>query len=161
MADGANMRTLAGLLILLATGAAFAQPARHAEAVAFWTSGYAGADIASAKLHCPAPALPAISYANPQLHGVRKAILDWEACHAGYLASLRAAPAEARIPAAVLTAMTPDERARALAHVRAVQARVMAAAQADAATLEVRHASWLGARVERIRPIGPMRASRD
>lgn len=157
MADGANMRTVAGLLILLATGAAGAQPARHAEAVAFWTSGYAGADIGSGNDHCPAPALPAIAHANPPPHGVRKAILDWEACHAGYLAGLRATPAESRIPAAVLAAMTPDQRARARAHVGAVQDRLMAAAQADAAAQAVRHASWLGARAERI---GAVRASR-
>ncbi|MFC4931337.1 hypothetical protein [Massilia sp. GCM10023247] len=150
------MRTLAGLLILLATGTACAQSPPHAEAVAFWTSGYAGADIAGGDNHCPAPALPAISTAYPPPRGVRKAILDWETCHAGYLAGLRATPAASRIPAAVLAAMTPHQRARALAHVGAVQARVMAAAQADGAALAARHASWLGARVERLGPARPI-----
>lgn len=160
MADEAGMRALAALLILLiflillTTGAAGAQPAGHGAAVAFWTSGYAGAELAPGRAHCPAPVLPAVSHAHAPTRSVREAILAWERCHAGYLASLRAAPAEARIPAEVLAAMSPGERARARAHVRAVQARVAAAQQADAAALAARHASWLGARAEYIGPGG-------
>lgn len=146
------MRAMAGLLIFLATGAACAAPgAQHSAAVAFWTSGYAGADLASRNFHCPAPVLPPLSHTLAPAHSVRKAIDKWEQCHAGYLAALHATPAETRIPGAVLASMSPSERERARAHVRAVQARVLAAAQANAAAMTARHASWLGARVEQVR----------
>ena len=145
------MQKLAGLLMVLATGAACADPGTgtpQEEAVAFWTSGYTGAELAAGNFGCAAPEVPAVSEANQQIRAVHKAIVKWEKCHEGYMAALRATPAETRIPAAVLAAMTPAEQARARAHVEAAQARVAAAAQANAAAMMARHETWLGATVE-------------
>lgn len=140
------MRRLAGLIMLWAAGAALASPG--ADAVAFWTSGYAGAELTEGNFHCAAPDLPAIGHPKPAAAGVRAAILKWEQCHSRYLAGLRATAPESRIPADVLAAMTPAERTRARDHVQAVQARVAEAAQANAATMVARHAAWLGATVD-------------
>lgn len=148
------MRRLAGLMMFLAAGAACAAPGAGGRgpaqdaAVVFWTSGYDGAELAGKQCPCPLPQLPAIAHAGPHLRGVRAAIASWDRCHRAYIAGLRAAPADARIPPAVLAAMTPGERARARAHVQAVQAKVAEAAQADAEAAMARHATWLGAQVE-------------
>lgn len=148
------MRKLAGLLMSLAMGSVSAGPgavsrtAAQDAAVGFWTAGYAGAELSSDNFHCAAPEVPAISHANLQIRSVHKAIVQWEECHAGYMHRLRATPADARIPADVLAAMTPAELARARAHVDTVVAGVAEAAQANAANMMARHETWLGATVE-------------
>ena len=148
------MKKLAALLMVLASGATAARDQSQEPAVAFWTSGYTGEELASANFGCAAPELPAVSQARRQarLRTIRKAIARWEACHDGFMATLRATPAAARIPAGVLAAMTPAEQAQARTHVQAVQARVAAAAQANAAAMMARHQAWLGASVEYVRP---------
>lgn len=160
------MRTPAAFLIFLASlaaspgasvgaslGASLGAPARPGPAIAAGTSGHAGADPGGAAAGCPAPVLPALPAAESDAGRARKAIAAWERCHAAHLARLRAGP-EARIPAEVLAAMSHAERERARAHARAVQARLLQAAQADGEALAARHASWLGARTERVAPEG-------
>lgn len=154
------MKKLAGLLMLLASGAACAGAGAGAAArgealeaaVAFWTAGYTGEELASGNFGCAAPEVPAVSQAhlqaNQQIRAVHKAIVQWEKCHDGFMAGLRATPAETRIPAEVLASMTPAEQAQAREHVQAVQARVAQAAQANAAAMMARHETWLGATVE-------------
>ena len=153
------MNNPAGLLLLLAAGAAYAadpapaareRSAAQDEAIAFWSAGYTGADLSKDNFGCPRPELPAVPHAAGQTQEVDQAIAGWEECHARTMARLAATPAEALIPAAVLAAMTPAERAQARAHVQAIQARVAAAAQAYAASTMARHATWRGATVEHI-----------
>ena len=148
------MRKLAGQLTILAMGSASAdtgavgRTVAQDAAVGFWTGAYTGAELATDNYHCAAPEVPAVSHANLQIRSVHKAIVQWEACHEGYMNRLRATPADARIPADVLAAMTPSERAQARTHVDAVVARVAEAAQANAAHMMARHETWLGATVE-------------
>lgn len=142
-------KTLAGLLVLLAAGTASASPSDMAPRaaaldaqVAFWTSGFGDADLI-AGTGCTAPSVPAVSTRNVEIRAVSRSIERWEACHNGFMQRLAATPAEARIPADVLAAMSADERVQALRHVEAVQARVTAEAFADAATRMARHGDWL------------------
>lgn len=142
-------KTLAGLLVLLAAGTASASPADLAPRdaaldaqVAFWTSGFGDADLVG-EARCTAPNVPAVSTRNLEIRAVARTIERWEACQNGFMQRLAATPAEARIPADVLAAMSADERVQAVRHVEAVQARVTAEAFADAAARMARHGDWL------------------
>lgn len=103
-----------------------------------------GAALAGGDFGCAAPTLPAIpapGQAHPDVRGVREAIAAWERCHARFMRNLRATPADGRFPATT-------------------RAALVAAAEAHAQALMVRHATWLGAGVEVVQPPAAPRRSR-
>lgn len=143
------MKRLAGLAMLLATGAACA--ADTDTAVAYWSTGYTGAELAANNFGCPAPQVPAVSESNLQIRSVERAILAWETCHTRFFAALVApGAADEQIPPAVLAAMTDSEREAARGHVRAVLLEVARAAEANSLPLLARHDAWRRATVEYI-----------
>ena len=141
------MKKLAGILVLLASGSVAAEPAgtsttgRDARAaIAYWTTGYAGAELAD--VECPAPAVPDAPQDSRELLQVDLAIKRWQDCHRRVIGALQPAQAGKTIPAEVLAAMTPDERALALRHVASVHERVATAVQLQAAPVIARHEAW-------------------
>lgn len=142
-------KNLVGLLVLLAAGSAGAAQAdlapRNAALdaqIAFWTSGVSAADLA-AGAQCAAPNVPEVSTRNMEIRAVSRSIERWESCHKQFVQQLAATPAEARIPADVLAAMSVDQRQQAVRHVEAVQAGVRAQAFADGAAQMARNDAWL------------------
>lgn len=145
------MKKLASMLVLLASGSVAAGQdlpvgAPDKAAVAYWTAGYAGAELTD--VGCVAPALPAAPLASQQIRGAGKAIQQWEDCHRRLVAALGPAVADKYIPADVLAAMTADERALAVRHVAAVHGQVAAALQAQAAPVIARHDAWRDAHAQ-------------
>lgn len=142
-------KNLVGLLVLLAAGSAGAAQAdlapRNAALdaqLAFWTAGVSAADLAAGAT-CTTPNVPEVSTRPLDIRAVSQAIERWESCHKQLLQQLAATPAEARIPADVLAAMSADQRQQAVQHVEAVQTTVRAQAFADGAAQMARNDAWL------------------
>lgn len=148
-------KNLVGLLVLWAAGSAGAAQAdlapRNAALdaqVAFWTSGVSAADLA-ADAPCAAPNVPEVSTRNLEIRAVSQSIERWESCHKHFMQQLASTPAEARLPAEVLAAMSADQRQQAVRHVEAVQATVRAQAFADGAAQMARNDAWLARTLSR------------
>lgn len=141
------------IIMALLTGAAAsiaqAAPARsdaQEAAVAFWTAGYTGADLAADNYGCAAPEVPEYSWANQQIRSLSRSIAKWRVCHEKFMTSLTmSGHADYRVPGGVLAVMRADERERAEAHLQAVHARVAAAAMDNAARIDGQHSAWLDA----------------
>lgn len=137
------MKKLAGILVLMVAGSSVAAeqgPASAPDTAASWTVHYAGPDHAS--LRCAAPDVPEVSQFNLRIRNVARAIATWQDCYRHSLAALDPANAEKHIPAAVLTSMTAAERAAALDHVAAVNARLAESIRREAAPVIARHEAW-------------------
>ncbi|QNA89456.1 hypothetical protein G4G28_15000 [Massilia sp. Dwa41.01b] len=138
--------------MLVATGLASAAPgtrdAQMDAQVAYWTSGYTGAEYQS----CKAPAVPALSRTNQEIRAIARTIADWEGCQNAYMKQVRAAATlEGRVQPEVLAAMTPAEREQAGTHVAAVHARLVEAADGELIAGTARHGEWLVATNEYVR----------
>lgn len=137
------MKKLAGILVLMAAGSSVAAeqgPAPAPETAASWTVHYAGPD--HALLRCAAPDVPEVSQFNLHIRNVARSIAAWQDCYRHSLMALEPANAEQHIPAAVLASMTAAERAAALDHVAAVNARLAESIRREAAPVIARHAAW-------------------
>jgi len=139
------MKKLVGLLALsLASGASVAamqdSAASTREAVAFWTTGYAGSKLGS--IGCVAPRLPDEAALTGTQRITIKAIEKWQDCHRRLIGALAPESAHKFIPAEVLSTMTPSERETAIRHVAAVHAKHAESVQADAAKLIAAQDAW-------------------
>ncbi|MGI4844239.1 MAG: hypothetical protein ACRYF7_13080 [Janthinobacterium lividum] len=143
------MKKLVGIVALtLAGSCAAAQqdtaPATREAAVAYWTSGYIGAELVGAG--CLLPTLPDV---QPGLAGQRpatvKAIATWKDCHRRLMGALAPETAHKAIPAELLASMTSAEREAALRHVAAVHGKLADALQAEAARTIAAQQDWVEA----------------
>ncbi|WP_027865878.1 hypothetical protein [Massilia alkalitolerans] len=138
------MKKLVGILVLAAAGSsaaaqAPADAAREA-ALTYWTSGYAGAELAGAV--CAVPRLPSESASSAMQRNTAKAIRSWRECHRRLMDSLGPEAAYKHIPADLFGAMTPAQRDAATSHVAAVHAQLADAVQAKAARLIASQDAW-------------------
>lgn len=138
------MKKLVGIVVLMAAGGSFAAQQGTASsaretALAYWTSSYAGAEVAGAV--CAPPRLPTEprSYVAER---TAKAIRTWQQCHRRLMGALAPEAAQKAIPAEALAAMTPAERDAATRHVATVHAKLADARQADAATVIAAQQAW-------------------
>ncbi len=145
--DGDGMKKLVGIVVLTAAGSGFAaqQETTHTTreaAIAYWTSGYIGAERVSTG--CVVPKLPNL---QPGLVGYRpaifKAIATWKDCHRRQMGALAPETAHKAIPAKLIAAMTSAESEAALRHVAAVHAKLADALQADAARTIAAQQAWM------------------
>lgn len=148
--NGDIMKPLVAILaVLMATGASAAVqqnaaqkdvsgPTREA-AVAYWTAGYAGAELAGKG--CVAPQLPAEPHSST-VERTAKAVRAWQECQRRLMGALAPEAAHKAIPAELLATMTPAERDAATHHVAAVHAKFADAAQADAARVIAAQQAW-------------------
>lgn len=143
------MKKLAGILVLLASGGVAGgqtvtttgQDARAA--IAYWTTGYAGAELGD--VGCPAPAIAGAPQDRQEIWSSEKAIRQWQDCHRRVIAALGPAHVEKYIPADVLASMTLEERTQALRHVVSVHGRIAEAVQAQAVPVIAHHDAWRSA----------------
>lgn len=120
-----------------------ARRAQHGAQIAYWTSGYDGADLSAGKYACVAPTLPAVSTTNADIQATNQAMTAWRTCYDGFTENLAAAlPAGTRIPPEVAVLMSEDETQQARKHLDKVYREVMVKAQAGAATTLAQHDKW-------------------
>lgn len=125
-----------------------AQRAGRGADIAFWTSGYDGADLTAGKYSCAAPAIPEVSQTNAEITAVNAAIAAWRDCHNGFADNLNAAlPAGKRVPPDVAILMSEQETQQAKAHLGQVYDKVMDKAQASSAAILARREKWEAATV--------------
>lgn len=116
--------------------------------IAFWTSGYDGADLTAGKFSCVEPVLPEISKTNEEIKAANAAVAKWQSCYNGFAENLNdAQPAGKRIPAEVAVLMSEQEAQQAREHLSKVYGTVIDKAQANAAATVARHEQWLVATV--------------
>lgn len=143
--DGDIMKKLVGILVLMAAGSSVAAqqgvagPTREA-AIAYWTSGYAGAELAG--VGCVTPQLPDEAALSGAQRKAVKAIRTWKECHRSLMGALAPEAAHQYIPADLHATMTPAEREAATRHVAAVHAKLADALQADAAKAMAAQQAW-------------------
>ncbi len=139
------MKKLVGILVMMAAGSSGAAqqgasaPTPEA-ALAYWTTNYAGAELAGAG--CVAPQLPAESALSGAQRHAAKAVRTWRDCHRRLMGSLAPEAAHKHIPADVIAMMTPAQRDAASRHVAAVHAKLADALQADAAKTIAAQQAW-------------------
>jgi hypothetical protein len=106
------MKTLAAAVILgLCSTAAFAADSdgRKAE-IKFYTTEYAGDDIAYENVGCGKPAIPDVSQTKAEIKKVAAAFDAWHSCYDAYIERLNALqPVGKALPAGLAEAMTPAE----------------------------------------------------
>jgi hypothetical protein len=117
--------------------------AQRSAEIAYWTSGYDGADLLSGKYNCVAPRMPAISITNAEINGVNADLAAWNKCQEGISAHMQALmPPGKQIPAAIAVVMSEQEVQQAKSHLDKVYGEVMAKAQANATALLAEHEKW-------------------
>lgn len=138
------MKKLVCILVMMAAGSVAAQQnpadATREAAVAYWTSGYAGTELAG--VGCAVPRLPAESALTGAQRDADKAIRTWRECHRRLAGSLAPEAAHKHIPADVFAMMTPAERDAATSHVAAVHAKLASAVQAQASRVIAGQDAW-------------------
>lgn len=98
---------------------------QHLGDIAWWTSTYDGADLASGQLDCKAPAVPARSTTNQEIKATNDAINAWKACYNGFVKNLNDVyPVGKRIPGEIADLMTDAEMEQAKRRLTEVYARV-------------------------------------
>ena len=111
--------------------------------IAYWMSGYDGADLKSGKYRCPAPRIPAMSKVNEDIAAVAAKVQAWQTCYNGFVENINAAsPLTKRIPKDVADLMTKDEMAKATEHLGAVQTRIVEQARVASRLLLADYAVW-------------------
>lgn len=128
-----------------------ARRAQQGANIAYWTSGYDGADLTSGKYHCVAPAIPAVSTTNAEIKAVNAAMTTWRACYEIFAENLRSAlPPGKRIPPEIAVLMSEQEAQQARSHLDKVYAAATDKANASAvATLAARE-KWEAATLESV-----------
>lgn len=111
--------------------------------IAYWTSGYDGADLTAGKFGCARPDIPALSPNNADIKRVGAILKAWEECYHGFAANLNdALPPGKRVPADLANLMTAQEALQARSHLDQVYSRVGAAAQAAALVIVAERDAW-------------------
>ena len=120
-----------------------AQRQAHMADIAYWTSGYNGADLSAGKFNCVAPTYPPYSETKRAVTEVGDAYNAYIACYNGFVDNLSAAmPAGKRIPEEVALLMSEEELTQARAHLTKVYMDAAARGKAVADATLARNALW-------------------
>jgi hypothetical protein len=123
-----------------------ANRAQRSAEIAYWTSGYDGADLTAGKYNCVAPKIPAMSTTNTDIKAVSAAVSAWSKCQEAFSANMGAAmPPGKQIPAAVAIVMSEQETQQAKMHLDKVYGAVMEKAQVSASAVVAEHEKWQNA----------------
>lgn len=111
--------------------------------IAYWMSGYDGAELTSGQFRCPVPRIPAMSKINEEIAAVAAKVNTWQTCYNGFVENINAAsPLFKKIPKEVFDLMTKDEVEKATAHLEGVQTRIIESARVSAKLLLADYAVW-------------------
>ena len=115
----------------------------RASDIAYWTSGYQGADLVAGSFDCRDPATPVMSTSSADIRLVEKAYFAWQLCYKKFIANLGSVtPLGKRIPPDVARLMTPLEQAQAVAHLNDVYTAINTQANERAAAIGSAYAQW-------------------
>ncbi|MDB5961058.1 MAG: hypothetical protein JWP59_2352 [Massilia sp.] len=111
--------------------------------IAYWTSGYDGADLTAGKYACVAPVFPPYSETKRAVAAVSDSYAAYIACYNAFIDNIGAAmPAGKRIPEEVALLMSEDELAQARAHLDKVYTAAAARGRAAADQTLAQNAAW-------------------
>lgn len=111
--------------------------------IAYWLSGYDGADLKTGKYRCATPRVPAMSKVNEEIAAVSAKVQAWQSCYNAFVENINAAtPLTKRIPKDVFDLMTKDEMAKATTYLDGVQAQVIEEARVASKLLLADYAVW-------------------
>ena len=113
------------------------------EDIAYWMSGYDGADLKTGKYRCPTPRIPAMSKVNEEIAAVAAKVQTWQTCYNGFVENINAStPLTKRIPKDFFDLMTKDEMAKATTYLEGVQSQVIEEARVASKLLLADYAVW-------------------
>lgn len=131
------------LCIVLLLAAGFARADDRGDQIAYWTTGYQGADLAGGQFACKRPVFPPVSKTKEGIAAVQRQLDAWRDCYQRFAANINArTDAGTRIPSSALRMMTPAEVQQAQRHVDAVYAAVVERARKDAAQVAADEHAW-------------------
>jgi uncharacterized protein len=108
-----------------------------------WTTRYDGYELRSGDFACRTPRIPQISKDNAEITAVGERVTAWQHCYNRFVDNLKKnAPPEARIPKDVFALMTPEEREKAIARIKLVEAEVGLTASVKAKTIMADYEAW-------------------
>lgn len=111
--------------------------------IAYWMSGYDGADLKSGKYRCPAPRIPAMSKVNEDIAAVSAKVQAWQNCYNEFVENINAStPLTKRIPKDIADLLTKEELAQATSYLEGVQSRIIEEARVSAKLLLADYAVW-------------------
>lgn len=115
----------------------------HKTDIAYWMSGYDGAELTSGKYHCPVPRIPAMSKLNEEITAVSGKVNAWQECYNVFVVNLNeSAPLTKRIPKEIADLMTKDEMDKATVHLDGVYTNLVETARVTAKLLLADYAVW-------------------
>lgn len=115
----------------------------HLKDIAWWTSGYFGAELFAGKFKCVAPTYPVYSESKRDINAVSDSYANYINCYNGFVDNLSAAMlAGKQIPEAVAILMSEEELATARAHLGRVYADIAARGKAAADQALAQNAAW-------------------
>ena len=108
-----------------------------------WLTRYDGYELKSGDFSCRTPRIPQVSKDNDEITRVGERVTAWQHCYNRFVDNLgKQAPAEQRIPKDVYALMTVEEREKAAAHIKAVQADIGVTASVKAKTIMADYEAW-------------------
>lgn len=111
--------------------------------IAYWMSGYDGAELSSGQYRCPVPRIPAMSKINEEITAVSGKVNAWQECYNAFVVNLNdSAPLTKRIPKDVADLMTKDEMDKATTHLDGVYTNLVESARVTAKLLLADYAVW-------------------
>ena len=111
--------------------------------IAYWMSGYDGADLRTGKYRCPTPRIPAMSKVNEDIAAVAAKVQAWQTCYNGFVENINASsPLTKLIPKDVFDLMTKDEMAKATIYLEGVRSKVAGEAGVASKLLLADYAVW-------------------
>ncbi|SHG50827.1 tetratricopeptide repeat protein [Massilia sp. CF038] len=115
----------------------------HKADIAYWMSGYDGADLTGGKYKCPVPRIPAMSKINEEISAVSNKVNAWQECYNAFVVNLNeSAPLTKRIPKDIADLMTKDEMEKAATHLENLHTNLVEAARVSSKLLLADYAVW-------------------
>jgi TPR repeat protein len=115
----------------------------HKAELAFWMSGYDGAELTSGQYRCPVPRVPAMSKQNDEIAAIGAKVDKWKACYNAFVENLNGAtPLTSRIPKEVADLMTKEEMATATTHLAQVYTRIIEDARVSSKLFLADFTAW-------------------
>jgi hypothetical protein len=119
------------------------QRATHKTEIAYWMSGYDGAELSAGQYRCPVPRIPAMSKINDEITAVSGRVNAWQECYNAFVVNLNAsAPLTKRIPKNIADLMTKEEMEKATVHLDGVYTNLVESARVTAKLLLADYAVW-------------------
>jgi TPR repeat protein len=111
--------------------------------IAYWVSGYDGAELKSGKFNCARPFVPPISKSDAEVKRVEDGYLAWKKCYNGFVQNINdALPPGKRIPADVAKLMNQVEYDQAVAHLDEIYAALLRQASTGGAAINADYKDW-------------------